>query len=199
MEQFLETFTKTTIEKKILGLVGVVGAIIFLDYFLFMSGQWEKQQELASQVETLQLQLLDKQQKAKDLTGFRREVERLKQRLREAEEKLPKNADLDKLIKDISYEAQQSGLMVSVIEPKDEQYQGTFAANPMAMGVEGTYHEIAVFLDRLAKLPRIVNVTDITLTDPRERNKKIVLRGQYSATAYRFLEKGQTGKKRRGR
>ena len=191
MDKFLEQFTKLSIEKKALILIGIIIGFLVLDYFLVMSGQLESRTSLRAQADDLQVKLLDKQQKAKDLTGFKREVERLKQRLREAEEQLPKKAEIPKLLKDIAYEGQQSGLLVGKFELRPEEKRGTFAAVPVAMVVEGSFHEVAVFFDRLAKLPRIVNVTEIALTDPRVVNKKITLRGAYTATTYRFLESGE--------
>ena len=191
MDAFLDTFTKTSIEKKIGILVGILLLVLAVDYFMVISDQVEESAALITQNEDLQVQLLDKQQKAKDLNGFKREVERLKQRLREAEEQLPKQSEIPKLLKDIGYEGQQSGLTIAKFEIQAEQKKGTFAALPVRMEVEGNYHEIAVFLDRVAKLPRIVNVTDIDLNNPREVNKKIVLSANYTATTYRFLEKGK--------
>lgn len=194
MDKFLEQFTKLSLEKKALILVGVILGFIGLDYFVVMSGQLESRTALRAQADELQVKLLDKQQKAKDLTGFKREVERLKQRLREAEEQLPKKAEIPKLLKDIAYEGAQSGLLVGKFELKGEEMRGTFAAVPVAMVVEGSFHEVAVFFDRLAKLPRIVNVTNINLTEPKIVNKKIMLKGVYTATTYRFLEASEAPK-----
>jgi type IV pilus assembly protein PilO len=194
MDKFLEQFTKLSLEKKALILVAVILCFIGADYFIVMSGQLESRTAMRAQADELQVKLLDKQQKAKDLTGFKREVERLKQRLREAEEQLPKKAEIPKLLKDIAYEGQQSGLLVGKFELKNEEMRGTFAAVPVAMVVEGSFHEVAVFFDRLAKLPRIVNVTNINLTDPKIINKKIMLKGAYTATTYRFLEASEAPK-----
>lgn len=189
MEQFFDTFTKMSMGKKLGILLGIVALVGALDYFLFMSDQIQEQENLISEQSQLESQLLDKQQKAKDLNGFKREVERLRQRLSEAEEQLPKKNEIPKLLKDINYEGQQSGLVVSKFQLQPEQSSGTFAKVPVRMVVAGNYHEVAVFLDRISKLSRIVNVTDMSLSNPQEINKKIVLRGSYTATTYRFLEK----------
>ena len=189
MEQFFETFTKMSLAVKLGILLGAIALLGGMDYFMVLSGQMDKKENLLVEQGQLQKQLLDKQQKAKDLNGFKREVERLRQRLSEAEEQLPKKNEIPKLLKDISYEGQQSGLTVAKFQQQPEQVKGTFAAVPVAMVVEGNYHEVAVFLDRISKLSRIVNVTDMSLSNPREVNKKIVLRGTYTATTYRFLER----------
>lgn len=187
MQQLLDIFTKLSIEKKIGILLVAVVLVVVLDYLLVASGQLTTKAELLEKQDKLKITLMDKQQKAKNLGEFKREVERLKQRLREAEEQLPKKSEIPKLLKDIAYEGQQSGLTVTTFEARPESNSGTFAKVPVAMSVQGGYHEIAVFLDRLSKLPRIVNVTDFKLSTPKEVNKKVVLTCTYLATTYRFL------------
>lgn len=59
------------------------------------------------------------------------------------------------------------------------------------MRVTGSYHEIAVFFDRLSKMSRIVNVADLKMASPQFINKKIVLTSSFDATTYRFLENGK--------
>ena len=189
MEKFLESFAKVPLQQKL----GAVAALVVLvgvgTYFLSVSDAVtliEAHDEALSKQEA---ELLKLQQQAQHRTQFMREVERLKQRLREAEEQLPKQAEIPKVLRDIDYEAKQAGLRVDRFEPQGEQVQGDFAAVPLKMTVRGNYHEIAVFLDRLSKMPRIVNVTDLNMTAPNIENKKIVVASSYTATTYRFLER----------
>ena len=55
------------------------------------------------------------------------------------------------------------------------------------MAVTGNYHEIAVFLDSLSKLARIVNVTNIKMAGARFTNEKLVVSSTYVATTFRFV------------
>ena len=59
------------------------------------------------------------------------------------------------------------------------------------MEVSGSFHEVVVFLDKLAKLSRIVNATDIRLDNPTFRNQKMVMKGAFLATTFRFVEQKQ--------
>lgn len=189
MEKFLEAFAKIPLQQKLAG-VGIALALV-------AGGSWFMSIDpalttLAENEEALQKQdaeLLKLQQQAQHRTQFMREVERLKQRLREAEEQLPKQAEIPKLLRDISYEAQQSGLRVDRFEAQPEAQQGDFSQLPVKMAVRGSYHEIAVFFDRLSKMPRIVNVMDLQMTQPMLENKKIVVGSNYTAMTYRFLDR----------
>ncbi|MDP2340020.1 MAG: type 4a pilus biogenesis protein PilO [Deltaproteobacteria bacterium] len=189
MEKFLESFAKVPLQQKL----GAVAALVVLvgvgTYFLSVSDAVTAIEAHDATLEKQEAELLKLQQQAQHRTQFMREVERLKQRLREAEEQLPKQAEIPKVLRDIDYEAKQAGLRVDRFEPQGEQVQGDFAAVPLKMTVRGNYHEIAVFLDRLSKMPRIVNVTDLNMTAPNIENKKIVVASSYTATTYRFLER----------
>lgn len=188
MEKFLDQFAKIPGQQKALVVVVAVLAIAGLTYVYGVSDKLDTIEENQTTIDSQQAELVKLQQQAQHRTQFMREVERLRQRLREAEEQLPKKAEVEKLLRDVAYEAQQSGLQLERFELRPEQTQGDFAAVPVMMKVAGSYHEVAVFLDRLSKLPRIVNVTNLVMTAPRVLNKKIVLHSEYTATTYRFIE-----------
>lgn len=194
MEKFLESFAKVPLQQKLGGLAIVVALIGVATYYLSVSDSIEKIESLDGEIARQETQLVELEQKAQHRTQFLREVERLKQRLREAEEQLPKQAEIPKVLRDIDYEAKQAGLRVDRFEPQVEAQQGDFAAVPLKMTVRGNYHELAVFLDRLSKMPRIVNVTDLNMTAPTVENKKIVVASSYTATTYRFLEREDEAK-----
>ncbi len=189
MEKLLEQFAKIPLQQKIIGVAAAVVLIAVATYFWSVDPALEQIADNDARIEKQDAQLLKLQQQAQHRTQFMREVERLKQRLREAEEQLPKQAEIPKLLRDIAYEAQQSGLRLDRFEIQTETQEGDFARVPVKMSVRGGYHEIAVFFDRLAKMPRIVNVTDLLMTKPELENKKIVVNSSYTATTYRFLDK----------
>lgn len=198
MEKFLDNFAKIPLQQKLLGLIVVVAAIAGLTYLYWVSEKLDMIEQNKGVIETQQAELVKLQQQAQHRTQFMREVERLRQRLREAEEQLPKQAEVEKLLRDVAYEAQQSGLQLLRFELQGEEQRGDFAAVPVKMNVRGSYHEVAVFLDRLSKMPRIVNVTNLAMAEPRIQNKKIVLNSSYLATTYRFLEVAAGQQKQQG-
>lgn len=189
MEKLLENFAKIPLQQKMIVVGILVAAICAGAWFLDISPARDTISDNEQKIEKQEAELLKLQQQAQHRTQFMREVERLKQRLREAEEQLPKQAEIPKLLRDIAYEAQQSGLRLDRFEIQAESQQGDFAQVPVKMSVRGSYHEIAVFFDRLAKMPRIVNVTDVNMTTPTMENKKIVVGSSFTATTYRFLDK----------
>jgi type IV pilus assembly protein PilO len=63
-----------------------------------------------------------------------------------------------------------------------------FARIPIRMSVSGNYHEIAMFLQEVANMRRIVNVNNIQLNSARTRNEKVILSSSFMATTFRFVQ-----------
>jgi type IV pilus assembly protein PilO len=59
------------------------------------------------------------------------------------------------------------------------------------MQMRGTYHDVALFLDRVKRLDRIVNVSDIQLKKPRIEGERVMLEGSCTATTFRFLDEAE--------
>lgn len=191
MDKYIDAFAKIPAIQKVLAMVVIVLVIAGGTYAF---GVADSMSRLAESEETLlqqQAEMAKLNQQAQHRVQFVREVEKLRQRLREAEEQLPKQAEVEKLLRDVAYEAQQSGLQMDRFELQGEVVEGDFARVPVKMTVRGGYHEIAVLLDRLSKMSRIVNVTDLVMEKPRLENKKIVVTSNYLATTYRFVERSE--------
>lgn len=191
MDKFLDSFAKIPAVQKVLGMLVVVLFIAGATYAFGVADSMSRLQESEETLLQQQAEMAKLNQQAQHRVQFVREVEKLRQRLREAEEQLPKQAEVEKLLRDVAYEAQQSNLQMDRFELQGEVVEGDFARVPVKMTVRGGYHEIAVLLDRLSKMSRIVNVTDLVMEKPRLENKKIVVTSNYLATTYRFVERSE--------
>jgi type IV pilus assembly protein PilO len=95
----------------------------------------------------------------------------LQQKLDEALTELPDSQDIDDLLAQLNDVGKKSGLEISSVEPGGEQPSGFFAKIPVKMSVNGNYHEIAMFLQEVSHLRRIVNVNNIQLSSPKISNE----------------------------
>ncbi|NOZ84707.1 MAG: type 4a pilus biogenesis protein PilO [Deltaproteobacteria bacterium] len=203
MGDFLEKFAKTPPLQKILGLLLLSGLLVMMYYFMVFDQQRTTQKRLRARLGTLNQELEEKKQIAQNLVKYRREVERLDQQLKESLALLPKKSEIPSLLQKISNLAEKSGLTIDLFEPMAEQIVGFYAKVPVSINLQGSYPEIAVFFDKVAKLSRIVNIGDIKLKDPSDKSGKIVLKASCVATTFRFVEpkeaRGGKGKKKRRR
>lgn len=189
MDELIARISKVPFAQRILVLALVIVLIVVANYVAFVSPAEEELARLDQQVKTLDTQLVQKRAIAQNLARYRVEVERLKQRLNEALTLLPNEAEIPELLQKLAALVEQSDCEMATFEPQGEQVSGFYARIPVKMKIKGNYHSVAVFFDKVSKLARIVNVTDISLKDPDEENSKTVLVAEFMATTFKFVER----------
>ena len=169
-------------------LCGAVVVIIGLYWFLLYRGYSEKlgvqqgiltkkQQELNEQLVILA-----------DLPKFRKETEEMKNKRQKALEQLPNEKDIDKLLEDISSLAVESGLEILLFKPQQEVRKNFYAEIPVELKLSGGYHDLALFYDKIASLPRIVNVSELLIERAQEVDGRNILQASCTAKTYKFIE-----------
>jgi type IV pilus assembly protein PilO len=190
-QDVLNTITKAPLAQKVAGLGLVVGLITAGNWYMLVEPiqrQVAQQQGVLRQLED---DLIQKQSIANNLAQFKHEKEILERRLQQALTELPNEANIDELIKSLAEVGNKSGLTINDIQPQPEVIQSFYASIPIVMAVTGNYHEIAVFLDALSKLARIVNVTNIKMGSAKPSGDKLVVSANYVATTFRFVPEAQ--------
>jgi type IV pilus assembly protein PilO len=189
MDELVARISKVPLAQRLLVVALAVVLLVAGNYIFFVSPLEDQIAAYEKQIKDLDNSLVQKRAIARDLTRYRVEVERLKQRLNEALTLLPNEAEIPELLQKIAALVEQSDCEMSSFEPQAEISQGFYAKIPVKMKVKGNYHSVAVFFDKVAKLARIVNVTDISLTQPTLANKKVVLDAEFIATTFKFVER----------
>ena len=190
-QDVLNTITKAPLAQKVAGLGLVVALITAGNWYMLVEPiqrQVAQQQGVLRQLED---DLIQKQSIANNLAQFKHEKEILERRLQQALTELPNEANIDELIKSLAEVGNKSGLTINDIQPQPEVIQSFYASIPIVMAVTGNYHEIAVFLDALSKLARIVNVTNIKMNGAKPSGDKLVVSANYVATTFRFVPEAQ--------
>ena len=188
MDELITRISKVPLPQRILVLALVVIAILFITYFFFVSPVEEEITRSKRRIEQLENQLTRKRVIARNLSRYRVNVERLKQRLNEALTELPNEAEIPELLQKMAALVEQSDCELEEFSPLEEVVQKFYARIPVRITATGNYHSIAVFFDKISKLSRIVNVTEIKLTEPKLENKKVVLKASFLATTFKFVE-----------
>jgi type IV pilus assembly protein PilO len=167
---------------------GVALLVVVLYYFTLYSSSSGKLQIAQTKLAKLQGEIAEAKAVAVNLEKFRASGDALKEEFRKALERLPNATELPVLLTDISSLGKKSGLEFRAFKPGKEVEREFFAEVPIDVEFVGKYHEAGVFLDRLSKLPRIVNVTTLSMKveDDREPNPDLTVTGV--ATTFRFIE-----------
>jgi type IV pilus assembly protein PilO len=174
-------------------MVLVVGGILAAYVYLLMMPLWEEKGRHEVTLQKLRTDLRQKQQIAANRPKLEAEIQVLEKQLADALVRLPEEKEIPKLLTQVNTLGQQNGLEFLLFRPGAPAKKGFYAELPIDMRVEGQYHALAGFLDRVSKLERIVNVSDIKVTpltaaQARKGDRTIV--AELKATTYTFLEKG---------
>jgi type IV pilus assembly protein PilO len=200
VDKLIESVMKASLGAKVGVVAAVVVAITVLNYFVVGASlgasisDVEKKTRLM-QVEQAKLdkQYIEKTAIANNLNQFRREKELLEQQLREALAELPEDKNIEDLLQVFQDRALKAGLKIDSIEPKQPTTERFYARIPIPMSVKGNYHEIATFFDSLGRMRRIVNVSEVALSEPKDSGGKMILTGKFLVTAFMFVDPVKAG------
>jgi len=176
--------------------VVIVGISI---YFLYWP-KLEKINSLKKQLTNLEKKLSTAKRNAADLKKFQAKMKKARAQFNMAMKKLPETKEIPSLLTAISDSGQQVGLEFLLFEPKKEKKKEFYAEIPVAMSLRGDYHNLAIFFDKVARLNRIVNITNIQMTRAKGKGKAAgELAAKCTAVTYKFLDKPPKKKKKKRR
>ncbi len=193
MGDLLERIGKLTGAQKLAGALGIYALIAAALYFGAIKPTSEKIDSALREQETLTEQRDENRDIAENRDRWERRVERLNEELAKAVKELPNDREIPELVRRISSIGKKIGLEFLLFQPLPEVPRDFYADVPVKLKVEGSYHEVATFFDRIGKLNRIVNIRNISMHDPGERSGKIILTIDGTAVTYRFLDPDETG------
>src|SRR3954468_6494156 len=126
---------------------------------------------------------------AKKLPEFRAQVGDLESRLANLKQILPEEKDAADLLNRMQTVAAQSSMTIKGFKPNPTVTKQLHAEWPITLELEGTYHNLAVFFDRVGKFTRIVNISglDVKGRDKPEANNTI--NATCIATTFVLLDK----------
>src|SRR3954454_15600222 len=126
---------------------------------------------------------------AKKLPEFRQQVGDLEARLANLKAILPEEKDAADLLNRMQTVAAQSSMTIKEFKPSPTVTKTLHAEWPITLELEGTYHNLAVFFDRVGKFTRIVNISglDVKGRDKPEANNTI--NATCIATTFVLLDK----------
>jgi len=170
----------------ILAAILLTGAAVYI--FLFFRPLYIEYQEKKEKLGTLQLKRSEQELIAKNLPRFRDQVQQLDADLKKALAQLPNKKEISNLLTSISNLGREVGLEFLLFKPLPEVPKDFYAEVPVEIRVLGSYQQVALFFDKVSKLPRIVNISDMTMGEPKEKGGRLILKTFCLAVTFKFLE-----------
>jgi len=189
MDINLDSIQKLPKTQKI-ALVAFIFAALGAGYFyLLFQPKMKELSALQKKQADLSRQIQDSKRIADNLPKFKKEYEQLKIDLDHALTELPNEKEIPSLLISITSKGKDAGLDFLVFKPRKEVPKDFYAEVPVDISVYGSYHSVANFFLAVSSLPRIVNISNVTVAEIKEVGGKMVLKVNCLATTFRFLDK----------
>jgi len=181
----------------------VIGAVAFgLFYFMMYSGTQERIRNLDVQIDDLDRIIRTAEQKERKLPQLQAEVKRREEVLNTLKEILPEKNEIAGIIRRIESILSASRLKIQRWSQPVERSHDIYIQHQLSIEVEGTYHNLGMFFDKLSTIKKIFNVTSLTIRPIRSKESGYTIRANFQASTFTYQEKKaapkKKGRRRRG-
>ena len=173
--------------QRLLVYSGTAVLIVLLYAFVFYFPQSTQIVDAQKTIQSLEKEKADLQALLKNRPQAEASIKEVEGKFNQAKAQLPEEKEIPELLKQVSNLGRDSGLEVVLFRQKPEVFQDLYAEVPVEMSVRGGYHQIALFFDKVRRIDRIVNVSDVSIRNPQQVGGQMQVDAAFSATTYRFL------------
>jgi type IV pilus assembly protein PilO len=113
------------------------------------------------------------------------------QRQRELNKILPATTEYPAFLSAVQSVANVAGVSLSAWTPQDENAEQFYARVPMKLELEGRFHQLGKFFYNVGQLDRIINIENISMTDPHVKGDEVILKVSALATAFHSLDESK--------
>ena len=121
------------------------------------------------------------------LPELEREIAVKRQQLTDLEQILPNDRETGDLLRYVKNLGDQSNLKLKSFAPGGLRPAEFYQEFPIEMQVEGRYHDLGIFLDRVSKYSRIINVDNLRISSAKKERGRTI-QASLTATTFVFTE-----------
>jgi type IV pilus assembly protein PilO len=187
-----------------LGISIGLGVVVLGGFYYFVyKDMVEEAEKKTSQLENLNKDIAQLVVITEKLPDFQREVSVLEMKLETLKRILPPEKETPDLVRKLQNLAAESQLRIKQFNPGSMVSRDFYQEFPINLEVDGTYHNLASFFDRMSRLTRVVNATGLRIAAKTDQTPSLSITAQCTATTYVYVEAAatamaddKTGKKR---
>jgi type IV pilus assembly protein PilO len=184
-----DRIVKLPTSKKILILAALMVIIWGLYFYMIYLPQSEVLNKRNAELTKLETQLQQLKIVALDVKRFQSEAAKLREELQLAITQLPTSKEIPSLLASVSNLGKESRLEFLLFRPTPEVNREFYAEIPVEIRVRGIFNDVALFFDKVGKLPRIVNINGVAMDSAKEVHGRWEIVTSCTATTFKFIEK----------
>lgn len=181
-------------------LIVIIGYIYFFTSFMpfFLQPLRSRANTLSSEYDKISAELEKARKTVGNLAKLEEEYNRLHEKWSAAQSLLPEDEEVAELLRGVTRVGNQAGVDFLLFEPQIPVTKEFIVENPVKIRVQGQYHQLGIFLSKVANFDRIVNVSQLQIKPVDESKKKegklgrgYTIEAEMIMTAYTLLEGGE--------
>jgi type IV pilus assembly protein PilO len=165
-------------------------------YYFWYADALETEKRQQARLADLQKQIRALEATANKLPEFQREVQALEARLETLKRILPPEKEMPDLMRRVQYLAAQSSLQIRKFNPASPIQKEFYLEVPINLDVDGTYHNLGAFLDRISRMSRLVNVGNVKIKAQTRPTINDTIAASAVATTYVYQDQPPPTQKR---
>jgi Tfp pilus assembly protein PilO len=127
------------------------------------------------------------------LPQFREEAERLETELNRLLRILPTVKQTDELIKKIKSLTERGNFRLVSFQPQAFVKKDFYSEWPIGVQLEASYHELALFFDRLSRFSRIINVESLSASASNKKGSSYTINAAFTMKTFIYGEVAKEG------
>lgn len=179
----------------LLALAGV--GLLYAWWALLFKPAWDEVDRLQKQLDGLVLQLSQKRRIAANLPQLEAQIKELQARLNASVARLPEEKEIPTLLTQVNSLGEEAGLVFTLFRPQATVKRDFYAEVPIQVRVEGSFHALGAFFDRIGKMDRIVNIGTLNVLPApatgaggKRRVPEMSIIADFNATTFTFVATG---------
>ena len=166
-------------------LLACVAAVIYSGVWYFVTSETRAETaELNDQISQLQAKNETARVATQRINEFRALYASKSDEYEELKVLLPEQREITNVLKGLQDTANNSRMMVMRFAPRDDSQQDSIMAKPVEIEVDSNFNNLRAFFESMAKLPRIVSITDFKINQLDKQTDSRTLHAQFLLTSY---------------
>jgi type IV pilus assembly protein PilO len=180
----LEKFKALAWHMQLIVLVGIAALVYLSVWYFVTSGTRTEIQALEDQIAQKTSQNEAARIATQRINEFRSLYASKSQEYDELKVLLPEQREITNVLAGLQDTANGSRLVVMRFTPREDVQQDTIMAKPVEIEVDSNFNNLRDFFDKMAKLQRIVSITDFDLMTLPNQSDTRTLHAKFLLTAY---------------
>lgn len=178
---------------KLTMLFGLFVVLLVAGWWFLWSDQLAELESKQREEETLKQQYLDKKRQAVNLDLYIEQLAEIDRSFGALLKQLPNKSEIEALLIEVNQAGLGRGLQFDLFRPGAEQIKDFYAELPIAVKINGGYHDFGAFAADIAKLPRIVTLNNIAIVPGKDG----VLSLDATTKTFRYLDEEEVARQKK--